>query len=152
EKMGLLQHVINAPEVYIVPRSSGRILIGATVEDAGYDKTVSSDVIDGLHRAAAKLVPELADARLTSSWAGLRPGSPDNLPLLGQTGPGIFVASGHFRNGILLAPITARIMAALVMGEPASMDISPFSPDRFRSAQLTSPLAGKHRNAEELLP
>jgi glycine oxidase len=147
---GLLQHVINAHEVYIVPRSSGKILIGATVEDAGYDKAVSSDVIAGLHRAAAKLVPELTRARVTSSWAGLRPGSPDNLPLLGQTDPGIFMASGHFRNGILLAPITARIMAALVMGESGGIDISAFSPDRFRGAQLTAHLARKHQDSEQL--
>jgi glycine oxidase len=134
QRPGVLEHVVNTPDVYIVPRSSGKILIGATVEDAGYDKAVSSETIAGMHRAAAKLVPELAAARMTASWAGLRPGSPDNLPLLGQTEPGIFLASGHFRNGILLAPITARIMAGLVMGRPAEMDISAFSPMRFADA------------------
>jgi glycine oxidase len=130
-----LQHVVAAPEVYLVPRSSGKILIGATVEDAGYDRTVEPATIHGLHRAAAQLIPALASARVTESWAGLRPGSPDNLPLLGPTETkGRFIASGHFRNGILLAPVTARIMADLVMDNPPEIDISEFSPLRFAPA------------------
>jgi len=140
----VLEHVINAPEVYIVPRSSGKILIGATVEDVGYDKTVSAQTIDHLHNAAGNLVPELAEAPVTASWAGLRPGSPDNLPLLGQTELGLFLASGHFRNGILLAPITARIMAALVMERPAGIDISAFSPARFANALVTAHQPRRH--------
>ncbi len=130
-----LQHVVAAPEVYLVPRSSGKILIGATVEDAGFDRTVEPATIHGLHRAAARLIPALASARVTESWAGLRPGSPDNLPLLGPTETqGRFIASGHFRNGILLAPVTARIMADLVMDNPPEIDISAFSPLRFAPA------------------
>jgi glycine oxidase len=131
----LLQHVVVAPEVYLVPRSSGKILIGATVEDTGFDRTVEPATIHRLHHAAAQLIPELASARLMESWAGLRPGSPDSLPLLGPTEtPGIFIASGHFRNGILLAPVTARIMADLVTEKPAEIDISAFSPLRFTTA------------------
>ena len=132
----VLQHVLRAPEVYIVPRSSGKILIGATVEDAGFDKSVSASAIRELQNAAAKYVPALASAPITQSWAGLRPGTPDDLPILGPTNiPGGFVATGHFRNGILLAPITAQIMADLVQGHPSPLDIRAFSPDRFSTTQ-----------------
>ncbi|HEY6308173.1 MAG TPA: glycine oxidase ThiO [Candidatus Angelobacter sp.] len=136
QRRGLLEHVLVAPGVYLVPRSSGKILIGATVEDVGYDRAVEPATIGGLHHAAAQLVPELASTPVTESWAGLRPGSPDDLPLLGATEtPGLFIASGHFRNGILLAPVTARIMADLVMGKPAEMDVSAFSPLRFAAVK-----------------
>lgn len=132
QEPGLLEHVVAAREVYLVPRSSGKIFVGATVEDAGYDKTVDPETIRGLREAAARFVPKLASAPMVSSWAGLRPGSPDDLPLLGQTAtPGIFTAGGHFRNGILLAPATARVLADLVTGRPAELDISAFSPLRF---------------------
>jgi glycine/D-amino acid oxidase-like deaminating enzyme len=128
----LLQHSVVAPDVYLVPRSSGRILIGATVEDAGYDHTVEPHVIHQLHRAAAQLIPDLGSLPVEESWAGLRPGSPDDLPLLGETDtPGVFIATGHFRNGILLAPVTARIIANLITGRQAGTDISAFSPARF---------------------
>jgi len=128
----VLQHVLRAPDVYIVPRSSGKILIGATLEDIGFDKSVDPSAIRDLQNLAAKYVPALASARVTQSWAGLRPGTPDDLPILGKTDiPGIFVATGHFRNGILLAPITAHIMADLIHGHPSPLDIHAFSPDRF---------------------
>jgi glycine oxidase len=129
---GILQHVLRAPEVYIVPRSTGKVLIGATVEDVGYDKSVDPSVIQGLINAAAKYLPELASAPITHSWAGLRPGTPDGLPIIGPTQtPGLFIASGHFRNGILLAPVTARIMADIIEGSAAPLKISAFSPARF---------------------
>lgn len=132
EKPGLLTRVLRSREVYLVPRSSGKILVGATVEDVGFDKAVQPEVIRDLHNAAAGFVPELAFAKIVSSWAGLRPGTPDDLPILGQTDtPGVFIASGHFRNGILLAPITARIMADLIAGKSPELDISVFSPARF---------------------
>jgi glycine oxidase len=128
----ILQHVLRTPEVYIVPRSSGKILIGATVEDVGFDKSVSQTTIRELQNATAKYVPALGTAPVTQSWAGLRPGTPDDLPILGPTNiPGGFVATGHFRNGILLAPITAQIMADLIQGRPSPLDIRAFSPDRF---------------------
>jgi glycine oxidase len=130
-----LQHVLRAPDVYLVPRSSGKILIGATVEDVGYDKSVDPATIHALLIAAARYLPELASAPITQSWAGLRPGTPDGLPILGATEmPGVLIASGHFRNGILLAPITAKIMASLVEGRPSPLDIGAFAPSRFRSA------------------
>jgi glycine oxidase len=131
---GMLDHVLRTPDVYIVPRSSGKILVGATVEDVGFDKTVNPSVIQQLLNSAAKYLPSLASAPITHSWAGLRPGTPDDLPILGPTDTaGVFVATGHFRNGILLAPVTAKIMADLVAGHPPSLNTQAFSPARFRS-------------------
>ncbi|MCU1220627.1 MAG: Glycine oxidase ThiO [Candidatus Angelobacter sp.] len=131
---GVLDHVLRTPDVYIVPRSSGKILVGATVEDVGFDKTVNPSAIQQLLNSAAKYLPPLASASITHSWAGLRPGTPDDLPILGPTDTaGVFVATGHFRNGILLAPVTAKIMANLVAGHPSPMNIEAFSPARFRS-------------------
>jgi len=130
----VLQHVLRAPEVYVVPRSSGKILIGATVEDVGFDKAVNPSTIHTLFNAAAKYLPEIASAPITQSWAGLRPGTPDDLPILGPTDiAGVYLATGHFRNGILLAPITAQIMADLVGRRSLPLDISAFSPGRFRA-------------------
>jgi glycine oxidase len=132
KKAGLLRHVVVGPDVYLVPRSSGKILIGATVEDVGYDKTVNEQTIQRLRFAANMLVPELGAASEVDSWAGLRPGTPDDLPLIGPTkNRGIFVASGHFRNGILLAPATAVVMADLIGGKTPQWNVSAFSPARF---------------------
>jgi glycine oxidase len=133
----LLNHVVRAPEVYLVPRSSGKILVGATVEDVGYDKTVVPEAIEKLRRDATRFVPALAAAPIVSSWAGLRPGTPDDLPLIGKTRTaGVFVATGHFRNGILLAPITGQIMADLIAGQAPAIDVRAFSPDRFANVAL----------------
>lgn len=137
---GILEHVLRAPEVYIVPRSSGKILVGATVEDVGFDKSVENETIARLHQSACKYLPELAKAAIVNSWAGLRPGTPDDLPLIGPTDqPGVFIASGHFRNGILLAPATAKIAADLIIGKAPAMDISAFSPQRFTLANANRP-------------
>jgi glycine oxidase len=131
-KRTLLQHVIHAPDVYIVPRSSGKILAGATVEDVGFDTTVEPSTIQDLLTAACGYMPELGSAPIVETWAGLRPGTPDDLPILGTTSlPRLFVASGHFRNGILLAPVTAKIMAELITGNPPNLDISAFAVSRF---------------------
>ena len=128
----LLTHVFRAPEVYLVPRSSGKILVGATVEDVGFNKTVEPQTIHHLHQAAGKFIPELASANMVASWSGLRPGTPDDLPVLGKTASsGIFIASGHFRNGILLAPITAKLMADLLEEKTVPLDLSAFHPARF---------------------
>ncbi|MGE5725112.1 MAG: glycine oxidase ThiO [Acidobacteriota bacterium] len=127
-----LRHVVRGPGAYLVPRSDGRILIGATVEEAGFDKRTDPGTIQRLHQAAASLAPELGQARMLEAWAGLRPGTPDNLPILGATSlPGYFVAAGHFRDGILLTPITALLMTQVVRGAKPEFDISAFSPARF---------------------
>jgi len=127
----LLTRVVQAPGVYVVPRSSGRIVLGATVEDAGFDKTVVPETVQGLRQAAILCIPELEFASVLETWAGLRPGTPDDLPLMGATDPNVFIAAGHFRNGILLAPATAKVMADVILGGPPGMDIAAFSPRRF---------------------
>ena len=128
----LLKHVIRSPQAYLIPRSDGRLLVGATVEEAGFDKRTEPETIQRLHRAALKLVPKLADARILEDWSGLRPGTPDALPILGRTlTSGYFVATGHFRDGILLAPVTAQLMADVIEGKPPQYDLTPFSASRF---------------------
>jgi glycine oxidase len=129
----LLRHVIRAPDIYLVPRSDGRLLVGATIEESGYNKRTDAVTIQRMHQAAIHLVPALAQARMLEAWAGLRPGSPDNLPILGATATsGYFVATGHFRDGILLTPVTAHVMSQVISGEKADYDLSPFSQMRFR--------------------
>ena len=128
----LLKHVIRSPQVYLIPRSDGRLLVGTTVEEAGFDKRTDPATIQRLYRAALQLVPKLADARILEDWAGLRPGTPDALPILGATStPGYYVATGHFRDGIMLAPITAQVMSAVLEGRDPEYDLSSFSPARF---------------------
>lgn len=127
-----LKHVIRSPQAYLIPRSDGRLLVGATVEEAGFDKRTDPDTIRRLHRAALQLVPKLRDVRILEDWAGLRPGTPDNLPILGVTAtPGYYVATGHFRDGILLAPITGEVMAEVIEGRSPEHDLNAFSPARF---------------------
>jgi glycine oxidase len=128
--------VVRTHGMYIVPRttgvSAGRAIIGATIEDAGFDKTVHSADIAHLRSLAADLLPALADAPQLETWAGLRPSTPDELPFLGTSHDqrNQFIAAGHYRNGILLAPGTARVMAQLLLGEPVAIDLSDYSPAR----------------------
>ncbi len=127
-----LRHVVRVEAVYVVPRSDGRILIGATQEEAGFDRSVERETIERLHQAADGLFPALRSARVVESWSGLRPGTPDALPILGPTAtPGYFVAAGHYRNGFLLAPLTAQAMANVIRGSEPPVDITRFSPARF---------------------
>src|SRR5208282_6437046 len=124
----LIQHTVRTPEVYIIPRSDGRIVLGATVEEAGFDKRVDPDTVQGLQRAAANVAPQIGQMRIHDAWAGLRPGSPDGLPILGATSlPGYYAATGHYRDGILLAPVTAEAMTKLLKGRPPDFDMTPFS-------------------------
>lgn len=128
----LIQHVVRTPDVYIIPRSDGRILLGATVEEAGFDKRADSETSQRLRQAGLDAVPALANMRIHDAWAGLRPGTPDNLPIIGETSlPGYYAATGHYRDGILLAPITAQVMAELIVGRNPGFDLQPFSPLRF---------------------
>lgn len=127
-----LTHVIRADDVYLVPRSDGRIVIGSTLEDAGFNKQTDVDTIERLFHSAIGFVPALSQARQHEAWAGLRPGTPDNLPILGGTSiPGYFLATGHYRDGILLAPVTAEVLADLLCGNACAYDLAPFSPSRF---------------------
>jgi glycine oxidase len=131
-----LNLVIRTPDIYIVPRTTGpnaaQAIIGATVEDVGFDKTVHPSDIARLRVLAAELLPPLADAPQLETWAGLRPATSDGLPLLGQlpNHPHHLLATGHFRDGILLAPATARLITQLLTNEPPSINLTPFSPTR----------------------
>lgn len=128
----VIRHVVRTHEVYLIPRSDGRILLGATLEEAGFDKRLDPDTIQRLYQAAAKVVPEIANMRIHDAWAGLRPGSPDGLPILGVTSmPGYYAATGHYRDGIMLAPITALVMTQLISGGRTEIDLGAFSPLRF---------------------
>jgi len=130
-----LEHVVRAENVYLVPRSDGRLVIGSTLEDAGYNKQTDADTIHRLLHAAIDLVPALAQARVHESWAGLRPGTPDELPILGETSTaGYFLSTGHYRDGILLAPATAQVMTDLILRRPPGYDVLAFSPARFSAA------------------
>ena len=140
-----LHLVVRTPDIYIVPRTSGpnagRVIIGATIEDAGFDKVTHPSDIDHLRSLAIALLPPLADAPQLEVWAGLRPATLDGLPLLGAISghPNHFVATGHYRDGILLAPGTARVMAQLLLGEAPSIDLTPFSPNRHCGPQRVVP-------------
>jgi glycine oxidase len=128
---------VRTPEVYMVPRTSGpnagRLIIGATIEDVGFDLTVHALDILTLNARATRLLPALAEAEFIESWAGLRPATADGLPMLGATPPRkrYVVGTGHFRNGILLAPGTAQVLADLLTGVRPAIDLAPFSPGRF---------------------
>jgi glycine oxidase len=131
----LLRSTLRSPEIYLVPRGEGRVIIGATVEDAGFDTQVDAAAMEDLLRRAAALWPPIAGSRITDAWAGLRPATPDGLPILDrlsdQSSDRIFIAAGHFRNGILLAPGTARLMAAMVLGHRPEIDPAPYRARRF---------------------
>ena len=116
-------------EVYLVPRG-GRLLVGATLEDAGFDTALSEAAADWLSARALSLIPSLKDWTICEHWAGLRPGSPDGLPILGESAcRGLYIASGQYRNGILFAPAITEIVSGLVLGRVA--ELSAFDPKRF---------------------
>lgn len=128
----VLTHCVHG-DVYLVPRPSGELLLGATVEKAGFHRTVTAEGVAWLLRGAIELVPSLATLPLTRTWCGFRPWAPDALPILGPWPgvPGLWVATAHFRNGILLAPITARLMCEWIVDGRPSVDVKDFLPDRF---------------------
>jgi glycine oxidase len=122
-------------EFYIAPRSDGRLLLGSTVEFVGFEKKVTAEAMRRLLSNGLELVPGFSDARFSRAWAGLRPATPDSLPILGETPiKGLLMAAGHFRSGILLAPLTARILAAVVQGRDAGVDLAPYRLERFAAA------------------
>jgi glycine oxidase len=130
-----IQRVLWSENIYLVPRNDGRILAGATVEHVGFDKRTTAGGIQKIHAAAIELAPGLANARIEETWAGLRPDSPDHLPILGPTDvDGLLMATGHFRSGILLTPITARLIREWITEQRVSVDWDRFSPLRFADA------------------
>jgi glycine oxidase len=134
--VGFVRRATWVPGAYLVPRDDGRLLIGATVESTGFDERVTAEGIHGLLHAALAAAPSLGAFSATESWAGLRPGTPDELPVLGPTPiEGFFLATGHYRNGILLAPATARLIAdSIENGNAATLE--PFSIGRFGTEEL----------------
>lgn len=128
----LLRHVVRSEEVYLVPRRDGEVVAGATVEEQGFEATPTAGGVYELLRAAVEAVPGVREMELAEVSAGLRPGSPDNAPLIGPAGPeGLIVATGHFRNGILLAPVTADAVAAWLAKGELPPEVAPFAPERF---------------------
>jgi len=130
-----IERVLWSEKIYLVPRNDGRILAGATVEYTGFEKGLTAGGLEKVLSGAIELSPGLAAARVEETWAGLRPDSPDHLPILGPTDlDGLLIATGHFRGGILLTPITAKLVREWVTQQSVSVDWDRFSPMRFQSA------------------
>jgi glycine oxidase len=131
-----IERVIWGEKIYIVPRNDGRILAGATVEYVGFDKQVTAGGIEKILSAAIEVIPEFANAHIEETWAGLRPDSPDHLPILGPTDiDGLVIATGHFRSGVLLTPITARLVRQWITERSVELDWERLSPMRFIEAR-----------------
>jgi glycine oxidase len=127
----ICRHVVFGAHGYAVPRTDGRLLLGSTVEFAGFEKQVTAGGLAAVLNEGLRLFPGLAGAPVVETWAGFRPHTPDGLPVLGPAPmPGLFLASGHFRNGILLTPITAALLSETILGRPVSLDLTPFRVDR----------------------
>jgi glycine oxidase len=139
-KPQLTKHVIFSPRGYLVPRHDGRLLAGSTSENAGFARRVTAGGIASILRNALELSPAVKDLPIVDSWAGLRPRAADGLPVLGPCGEidGLFYATGHYRNGILLAPLTAELISEAIVARVTSPLLAPFSPDRFSSQPLVS--------------
>ena len=130
-----LQHVVRGPEAYLAPKSDGRVVMGATSEEMGFDTTVTAGGLYDLLEGGWEVVPGIRDLPVDETWAGLRPATRDHAPLLGATAaPGVIMATGHYRHGILLTPITAEEIARLVRSGETSDWLQPFSPLRFLDA------------------
>ncbi|CAM5380310.1 MULTISPECIES: glycine oxidase ThiO [Streptomyces] len=124
--------VVRGGPLYLVPREDGELVVGATTEELGWDTTVTAGGVYELLRDAHELMPGITELPLIETRAGLRPGSPDNAPLLGPTAlPGLLLATGHHRNGVLLTPVTGDVLAAALTGGPLPEEALPFAPDRF---------------------
>lgn len=127
-----LTHVVRGPEAYLAPKSDGRIVVGATSEEKGFDTTVTAGGLYDLLEGGWEVVPGIYDLPVDETWAGLRPASRDHAPLLGRTtADGVLMATGHYRHGILLTPVTAEEMARLIRTGETSTWLEPFSPLRF---------------------
>jgi glycine oxidase len=124
---GVLRQIVSSPQGYLVPRRDGRVIAGSTAESVGFDKNVTAAGLKTVLDAAIELVPDLASAAVVQTWAGLRPWTDHQLPVIGEgPQPGLLLATGHFRNGILLAPITARLLGQLVRQERPTVDLRHF--------------------------
>lgn len=126
---GYIRHIVTDGDCYVIPRRDGKVLVGSTLERTDFDKSITAEARFDLSRAAARLTPDLARFEIIQQWAGLRPAAPDGIPVIG-TVPGVdglYVNAGHFRNGLLLAPGSARLLADIILGRPPILDPSPFA-------------------------
>jgi glycine oxidase len=140
------ERIVASERVYLVPRPDSRLVVGATSEEQGFDTAVTAGGVHELLREAYRLLPDIAEMELVDSLAGLRPGTPDNLPLIGPGAvEGLVLASGHYRNGILLAPLTADAVAAVLAGKPLPEAAAPAHPARLA---LVAQVAAPNRAAE----
>ena len=132
-------HVVRSHSGYVVPRGAGLLVAGSTIEDAGFEKGVTAAGIAGILSAAIELIPELAGAAIEETWSGLRPDTPDHLPLIGPTEiEGLWLATGHYRNGILLAPATAQILGDWIVRGKPGFNVGAYSPLRFTTENSTA--------------
>jgi glycine oxidase len=129
-----ISHVLHSEKCYVIPRRDGRVLIGATVERVGFDKATTPEAITSLLEGAIEMVPELRGFDVVETWSGLRPDTADHLPIMGESGvDNLLLATGHFRNGILLAPLSADLLATTVTSDRHSPELSQFNVGRFRA-------------------
>jgi glycine oxidase len=128
-----VRHVLYSRRGYLIPRLSGTLIAGSTTEHVGYDKSVSAGGVASIIESSIEILPAARDLPITDSWAGLRPCSPDGLPIIGPDPQiaGLFYATGHYRNGILLAPITAQAVSELIVLGGSRQNLAPFSVTRF---------------------
>ncbi|MGW2421667.1 glycine oxidase ThiO [Streptomyces sp. NPDC001709] len=132
--------VVRGGHVYLVPRENGELVVGATSEELGWDTTVTAGGVYELLRDAHELVPGITELPLTETRAGVRPGSPDNAPLLGPSGlDGLLLATGHYRNGVLLTPVTGDVLAEVLSSGQLPEEARPFTPQRFGAVLLEQP-------------
>ena len=133
----LLSHVLWTPRVYLVPRGDGRLIVGATTEERGFDTAITAGGMFSLLEGAWRALPAIEELPIIETWVGFRPGSRDDAPLLGPHGPeGLVFATGHHRNGILLAPLTAELIARYLLEGAIDPAMHPFLPDRFAAREV----------------
>jgi glycine oxidase len=138
----LLRHVIWAPRAYLVPRLDGRLVVGATVEEKGFDDRLTAGGLLALIDGAWRTVPTIEELPIAETWVGFRPGSRDDAPMLGPSGlDGLVIATGHHRNGILLTPVTAAVVSAYLLTGRLPESARPFSPQRFAAARPAPAMA-----------
>ena len=126
-----IRAIVRGTDVYLVPRADGELIVGATQEERGPDRTVTAGAVHDLLHDAMSVLPVTSELILAETCAGLRPGTPDNGPVVGRCGPaGLLLATGHYRNGILLSPVTADAVLALLTGQRPAAEWAPFAPDR----------------------
>jgi glycine oxidase len=134
DSAGPPKRIVRTPRCYLFARADGRAVVGATVEEQGFDTTVTGGGVRDLLEAAWEAYPDVGELELVSARAGLRPATPDNLPLVGRAGTAIW-ATGHHRNGVLLAPVTALAVASMLAGEEPPEELAPCSPERFATRE-----------------